>query len=362
MRDYSEVVYWLALTHGGHLKLSKTKPIIQQWCLEQQRPLAALAALSPLEWSTSFGLSTAEAEQAVTALVNVSQQADKLAGWQAEGIEPLIQTDPRYPARFLATLPATTQPLIVWATGAINHLNEPVVALLGQESSQVVADLLEALAVAGIGLVSGYSRGLDRSAFETSMALTGARALTVLPMGLQAFLHTTTRLNEAIARQKVALISPFAPDTPYQDKLAEARTVLIDHLAWALLIPQADAEAQSRATAALSRDVPVFVGLTNTEHNRALIDLGALLLTDPGEVIEGVQQMLIDSTLQASPLDEPPLPEITVATDDDYGIRVEDVGYIDNDEAFEILSMGGDIPEVLRERLQRSSDPSESEQ
>jgi predicted Rossmann fold nucleotide-binding protein DprA/Smf involved in DNA uptake len=180
-------------------------------------------------------------------------------------------------------------------------------------------------------------------------------------MGLTAFARTTSRLNRAVENGQVVLVSPFTPNTPFQEKLADARNLLIDYLALALLILYTDETAQARATAALDRGVPVFVGLTDTAAHRTLIDQGALLLTDAGEVVEMVQQAIIDAALQepadepVSPSPAPVLPTVSNSTDD-YALRVEDVEPIDSEEALEILSLGGEIPEVLRQRLQPPED------
>ncbi len=369
MADYSELIYWLALINESNLKLNLVKPIIQQWCLVEQRPLAELFDMSSLEWSTRFGLSDEDAERVANTRSKLSRQATVVAQWRSQNIEPLIRTDPRYPKRLSHTLPPAKQPLILWARGAINLLNEPGVAVLGSQTpaaptTQLMDELMRTLVAENIGLISGYGRGLDRATFETVLTVESGWAVTVLPLGLSAFAKSTSKLETAVAARKIVLLSPFAPDTPFQEKLAEARNLLIDHLALALLIPQADEDSQERAIEALGRGLPVFVGLTDTTGNRALIDQGALLLTDPGEVIEMVQQAMIDDVL----LDEETLPVVTAPvaplpqpaslarsdSEDNFALHVEEVEPIDSDEALEILSLGGNVPEILRQRLQKS--------
>jgi predicted Rossmann fold nucleotide-binding protein DprA/Smf involved in DNA uptake len=185
-------------------------------------------------------------------------------------------------------------------------------------------------------------------------------------MGLNAFIKTTTKLEPAVEAGRTVLVSPFAPDTSFNEKLAEARNLLIDHLTLALLIPESDDESQVRATAALDRGLPVFVK-ADTAGNRALIERGALLLTDPGEVVEWVQQALVDVALQATETESTaedlaaaPLSTTAPAdppqSDDDYSLRVEEVPPLDSNEALELLSLGGEIPEVLRRRLEKAED------
>jgi predicted Rossmann fold nucleotide-binding protein DprA/Smf involved in DNA uptake len=223
-----------------------------------------------------------------------------------------------------------------------------------------------------INLISGYGRGLDRSTFETMLATDGGRAVTVLPMGLSAFAKSTSKLEGAVTQERIVLVSPFAPDTPFQEKLAEARNLLIDHLALALLIPQPDDEAQARGSAALERGLPVFVGLTDTAGNRALIDQGAYLLTDAGEVVEMVQQAMIDTVFSEEEIlpaaavptapARAPAPAATATADADYNLPVEEVEPIDSEEALEILSLGGNVPEILRKRLKKEDEEGDGEQ
>jgi predicted Rossmann fold nucleotide-binding protein DprA/Smf involved in DNA uptake len=373
MSNYPEVVYWLALIQESGLKLNVVKPIIQRWCIAEGRSLAEMFALSALEWEATFGLPPAETEQAVAATEKLAQQAQVLAQWQAEGIEVLSRTDPRYPRRFSHSLSPAKQPLLVWAQGALPLLNEASITMVGQETpdeetAHFLRELMHDLVAEEIGLVSGYGRGLDRAAFETMLATPAGRAVVVLPLGLKAFAQTTQRLEPALNSGQIVLVSPFAPDTPYQERLAEARNLLIDHLALTLLILHPNEEAQSRAEAALNRGLSVFVSLTDTASNRALIDQGALLLTDSGEVIEMVQQALIDTALLESNEEEadlvaplttapPPLPPLPPSDpNDDYSLRFEEVEPIDSEAALEILSLGGEIPEVLRRRLKQDED------
>ena len=215
-----------------------------------------------------------------------------------------------------------------------------------------------------IGLVSGYGRGLDRTTFERMLATEGSRAIAIIPMGLSAFSKTTSKLETFIKAGRVALVSPFAPNIPFEERLAEARNLLIDHLALVLLVLDPSADAQTRASVALERGLPVLVRPSDTAANRSLIDQGALLLTDSGEVVEMVQQAMIDDTMleQAeeetvtAPPPSVPTPLIPPDSDDDYALHTEEVESIDREEALGILSMGGEVPEILRQRLEKSKD------
>jgi predicted Rossmann fold nucleotide-binding protein DprA/Smf involved in DNA uptake len=371
MSTYPEVIYWLALINESGLKLNLIKPIIQQWCLVDKRNLAEIFELSPLDLSTTFGLSDAQAEQVIRSSEYLTRQATALAQWQAEGLEPLICTDIRFPKRLMFNLPPAKQPLVLWTRGPVNLLNQPGVTMLGRKNpdeatASFVNELMSSLEADDIGLVSGYGRGLDRVTFEAMLATDRGYAVTILPMGLSAFGTTTTKLDGLVEAGRVALVSPFAPATPFDEKLATARNLIIDYLTTALLIPESDEDALARATAALERGLPVFVK-ADTAANRALLDQGALLLTDPGEVVEWVQQAMVDAAMQESQdaaepetLIDAPLvataPTDPPISDDDYSLRYDEVTPLDSDEAIEVLSLGGEIPEILRKRLESPDD------
>jgi predicted Rossmann fold nucleotide-binding protein DprA/Smf involved in DNA uptake len=375
MSTFPEVIYWLTLINESGLKLNLIKPIIQHWCLVDERQLSELFGMSPLELSTTFGLSDEPAHQILASAGQLEKQAAALARWQAGGLEPLILTDSRYPRRLAVSLDSTKQPLVLWTRGPVALLNRPGVTMLGRKNPDeatvnFIDELMSSLESEEIGLVSGYGRGLDRVTFEAILATEAGYATAILPMGLNAFAQTTTKLDDAVAAGRVVLVSPFSPDTPFDEKLADARNLIIDYQTMALLVPESDDDAVARASAALDRGVPVFVK-ANTSGNRALLDRGALLLTDPGEVVEWVQQATVDAALQetqdradpeamvAAPLaatapSDPPL------SDDDYSLRYEDVAPLDSDEAIEVLSLGGQIPEILRKRLRTSDDEEDS--
>jgi len=376
MSKYSEVIYWLTLINESGLKLNLVKPIIQRWCVTDKRSLADLFDLSPLELSTTFGLSDDEAGQIIKSAGKLEEQADALARWQAQNIEPILLTDSRYPKRLIYSLAPAQHPLLLWVRGSQALLHRPGVTMLGRKdpdetTANFINDLLATLEAEEIGLISGYSRGLDRETFEAMLATDNGFALAVLPMGLSAFAKTTNKLDAAVEAGRALLVSPFAPDTDFHDRLAEARNLIIDHLTLALLIPASDDDAQARATAALERGLPVLVK-ADTAENRTLLERGALVLTDPGEVVEWVQQAVVDVAMQAAEDEDEPNPEDVAAaplsataptdppqSDDDYSLRLEDVPPIDTEEAMEVLSLGGEIPEVLRKRLEQEQQDEE---
>lgn len=369
-----EAAYWLALIYDSDLKLSRLKPVIQHLRRSGNRSAAVLFGMPASELQARFGLTAGEAESILAAQSKVAAQAQQLARWQAEGLQVLTLTDADYPARFLYSLPPEQQPLLLWAVGPAALLNEPAVTILGQsdpgeEMSRQLQELAAALAAENVHVVSGFGRGLERAAVETMLATDAGRAILVLPMGLSAFaaLRVAPQLVQQAQAGRALLLSPFPPATAFQEKLAAARNLLVDHLALALLVPLADEDAHARALAALNRGASVFVGLTDSPGNRTLVDAGALLMTDSGEVIEFVEQAMIDAALQT--VDSAPGPEEAEpgappppapAGEDDFGLSLPDAEPLPGEEALKILSAGGRVPDALKRRL--SQQPPDSQE
>lgn len=360
----SETAYWLALINAGGLKLSRLKPLVQQWFLMNGKPIAQLFNLSAPELSVTGNITLPEAQNLLKAADTYTTQIQTIEKWQAQGIQAIPLSHPHYPSRLLYTLPPQQQPLLLWAKGATHLLTEPTVTVLGEpqpndETIGFVRELAAILVEENIGIVSGYDKGLDRIAFESMLATPNGRAVAVLPMGLAAFSKITGKLDAPVAAEQAVLLSPFAPEIAFNENLAEARNLLVDSLAMALLVPKVDAASQPRAQAALERGMPVLIGKADTPENRALIAAGAFLMTDPGEVVEMVQQAIIDDAMQAqqaqAPATEPPPPPPAslppLSDTDDYALGTETVAPLAAADTLNILSSGGNVPNSLREKL-----------
>ncbi len=364
MTNFNEAAYWLALVNQSGLGLPKLKPMVQKWVLMEGKSIVELFNLSLIELSVRFELQEAEAQRVLKSAETHQTHLQMIEQWAADDIHLLTLNHPHYPIRLIYNLPPQQQPLLLWAKGNIEKLLSPTLTILGQEDpdqeiKNFVTEFTPFLVNENIGVVSGYGKGLDRHAFETTLDTESGYALAVLPMGLSAFSKLTTRLDPAVTSGQAILVSPFVPDMAYKETLADARNLLVDSLALALIAPQVDAALLPRTLAALDRGMPVLVSLIDSPENRTLIANGAFLLTDIGEVIEMVQQAIIDDAMQAqlahaTPAVTPPPVDYhsTLLNDtDDYAIRPDEVDPIDPDEALDILSSMGPVPDSLRSRL-----------
>ena len=364
MTNFNEAAYWLALVNQSGLGLPKLKPMVQKWVLMEGKSIVDLFDLSLMNLRVRFELQEEEAQGVLKSAETHQAHLHRIEQWAADDIHLLTLNHSHYPVRLIYNLPPQQQPLLLWAKGNIEKLLSPTLTILGQEDpdqeiKNFVTELAPFLVDEDIGVVSGYGKGLDRHAFETILDTKSGYALAVLPMGLSAFSKLTTRLDPAVTSGQAILVSPFAPDMAYNETLADARNLLVDSLALALIAPQVDAALLPRTLAALDRGMPVLVSMIDSPENRTLIANGAFLLTDFGEVIEMVQQAMIDDSMQAQlahatpAVTSPPVdyPSTLLNDTDDYAIRSVEVDPIAPDEALDILSSMGTVPDSLRSRL-----------
>jgi len=357
-----EAAYWLAFLQAGGLPLKTLKPVAQRWVLMEGKSIVDLFNLSAAELSVHFDVGLSVAEGILRAADTFSQQLQRIEAWQKEGITVVPLSHPQYPVRLGYTLPPIQQPLVLWAKGNLSLLTEPTVTILGKTdptpgAEDFVKALTPILVDENIGLASSYDKGLDRYAFETMLQTATGFGIAVLPMGIAAFCRTTHRLDGSLSDGRAALLSPFAPESPFSRAAADARNILVDSLAMVLLLPEETRAALPRAQAAISRGMPVLVDKTDTPENRELITAGAFLLTDYNEVIDMVQQAIIDGAMQwqvaqkpAAPTPEAPAPHLSDEADN-YALGQEIVEPLPATDALDILDAGGAVPNSLRARL-----------
>lgn len=362
----AEKAYWLALVYASDVKLSIVKATVQQWYLMEGKALVELFNLSAAEMGVHFGIAEKDAAKILKSADSHARYLKQLSEWEGQGIQLLPLSHPHYPGRLLTNLPYPQQPLLLWAQGNTEIINQASVTILGrpEPSAEIIAEvdaLVTNLVKEDVGLVNGYGKGLDRIAFESALKHEDGRGIAILPMGLTTFAKYSKNLSPSIEAGRTVLLSPFLPKTAFNDKFADARNLLVDSLATVLLVPHADELAKSRAMTALERGMSVLVGRTDTPANRALIDAGAFLMTDIEEVIELVQQAILDHEIQrdeaiknkaAQKTEAKSTPSIELLNDtDDFKLRTDSFEALEADKAIEILSAGGNIPTSLRKRL-----------
>jgi len=220
------------------------------------------------------------------------------------------------------------------------------------------------LAAAGVVVVSGFARGVDRTAHESAVNINGGgkgggASVAVLGCGLDVdYPKGQTKLAEALARSG-AVVSEFAFGAPPRRWHFPMRNRVIAALAGATLVIQAKPRSGSLITAhhalELGRDVyavpgPIFDDLSMGTN--ALIADGAYLAASPDDLLDGLglglgQQSLFESTpIETAP--RPPRQPLTAAPDGLGGKILEALEPGEEKSAEELAeAVGKDVDRVL---------------
>jgi predicted Rossmann fold nucleotide-binding protein DprA/Smf involved in DNA uptake len=215
-----------------------------------------------------------------------------LERWTSRAIWVLSRADPAYPRRLKAKLKEDAPPLL-YGCGDASLLDMGGLAIVG---SRHVDDGLLAYtentgslaARAGLGVVSGGAKGIDRAAMAGGLNAGGV-VVGVLADSLErAAIARESR--EALMDRRLILISPYDPAAGFNVGHAMQRNKLIYALADAALVVSSDLEKGGTWAGAVEQldrfhFGPVFVrnGTDAPAGNLALLRRGAVRWPDPAD-------------------------------------------------------------------------------
>ena len=216
----------------------------------------------------------------------------ELARLAAAGVEVLLQTDPRFPAR-LKQIPYP--PPLLFLKGTLLPQDDLALALVGTRAAsyyglKTCRRLAGALAVRGVTVVSGLARGIDTAAHQGALENSG-RTLAVLGCGLDVvYPPENQKLYEQIPEQG-ALISEFPLGTPPEAKNFPIRNRIISGLSLGVVVVEAGLKSGTSITVRYALDqgrevfaVPGPIDSPTSLGPHRLIQDGAKLVQDPEDI------------------------------------------------------------------------------
>jgi len=162
----------------------------------------------------------------------------------------------------------------------------------GKQTTRLFA---EALAEAGITIISGLALGVDGLAHQIALEK-GTRTIAVLGSGLNIIYPPVhQKLAQEIIKSGGAVISEYSPNTTPTKKTFPARNRIVSGLSLGVLIIDAPKKSGALITARTAIEqgrevfvVPGRINDFNSEGCNYLIKMGARLVTDPEEIIESL--------------------------------------------------------------------------
>ena len=185
--------------------------------------------------------------------------------WQARGIWVVSRADATYPPLLEQRL-KNDAPSVLYGCGLQEIMHARSLAIVG--SRDVPESLIEytrgtasLVAGAGLAVVSGAARGVDRAAMNGALEA-GGRVVGVLPGDLEKRVMNREDRNLLVERQLV-LVSPFDPSLGFTVAQAMQRNRVIYALAEAGLVVNADFNRGGTWAGAVEQlekySVPLFV-------------------------------------------------------------------------------------------------------
>ncbi|MGQ8871751.1 DNA-processing protein DprA [Paenibacillus sp. TSA_86.1] len=210
------------------------------------------------------------------------------------GIEVITYLDSNYPILMKET---AQPPCIMYARGDTELLNTPSIAMVGTRmptvyGRKVAEKLAEQLSHAGLTIVSGLARGIDRVCHEAVLRA-GGKTIAVFGTGVDmVYPPENTSLAEQIAETGL-LLSEYPLGTRARQGLFPERNRIIAGLTLGTLVVEADIRSGSLITADAAleagRDVFAVPGPITSPKSRGahnLIRQGAKLVTCVADLLE----------------------------------------------------------------------------
>jgi DNA processing protein len=229
---------------------------VLSWCVRPRRSPDALRRLCAAEGGP---------DALPTILARVGSQLDAddaraafelVRSWRSLGVRCAVVGDGAYPARLAEGWPTSDGPLLLAWRGAPPP-DAPAVALVGSRRASgygtaVTTWLAEAVARAGVRVVSGGAVGIDAAAHRAALAEPGGTTV-VLGCG-HAIAYprshaTPGGLFSAVLEQGGTLLSELPPHTPPRAGQVRARNRIVAGLSDAVVVVEGGARSGSLLTA-----------------------------------------------------------------------------------------------------------------
>lgn len=210
------------------------------------------------------------------------------------GIEVITYLDSNYPILMKET---AQPPWVMYTRGDTRLLHQPSIAMVGTRMPTVYGrkvgeKLAEQLSLAGLTIVSGLARGIDRVCHEAVLRANG-KTIAVFGTGVDmVYPPENTSLAEQIAETGL-LLSEYPLGTRARQGLFPERNRIIAGLTLGTLVVEADVRSGSLITADAAleagRDVFAVPGPITSPKSRGahnLIRQGAKLVTCATDLLE----------------------------------------------------------------------------
>ncbi len=240
--------------------------------------------------------------------------ADQISNWESTidlaaelkrirefGAAVLTQESPLYP-RPLRQIHAP--PIVLYVWGELLERDHHAIGVIGARRTthygmESAKKLSYQLAYAGLTVISGLARGIDTAAHQGALAAKG-RTVAVLGSGLaRLYPPENAALAEKIRSGNGAIVSEFPMEVEPDRQTFPMRNRIISGWSQGILVVEAGLNSGALITAAQALDqgrlvyaVPGHINAPSAMGSNRLIQQGAKLVMDAGDILEDLQVLL----------------------------------------------------------------------
>nr|WP_090276614.1 DNA-processing protein DprA [Mycolicibacterium komanii]CRL70050.1 putative Rossmann fold nucleotide-binding protein involved in DNA uptake [Mycolicibacterium komanii] len=299
----------LALT--SRLTESEAKPLSARefWALRRKVEPSVLHGRTATEIAADSAVTGEDADRIARLFDRAAGLAMALEKLDHSGIWTVTGVGEDYPERLRGRLRDAAPP-VLHGVGDISLLGTDGVGVVGsrsvsEEGAQVAREIGECAVRAGLPIVSGAARGVDRDAMNAAFEAGGQ--VVGLPADSLERAITRRGTRQGVTKGRICLLTPFTPSAPFSVGNAMDRNKVIYGLSRVTLVVASDLETGGTwagAVEALKHNygrVAVWNGAGSGPGNKALIERGADDLSE----LSYLQGYFDDSAAPALRVDEP---------------------------------------------------------
>jgi predicted Rossmann fold nucleotide-binding protein DprA/Smf involved in DNA uptake len=205
---------------------------------------AALLGLDAATIAGRFGIGTPLAERVATLLAAATGFVLRLEEAEQQGLRMAVSVDASYPQVLIDRLGRRAPPLLYLvgdpALLQVDKLGIVGSREVGEETATVTRHAAMAAVEAGLAVVSGAAKGVDRLAMGAALEA-GGTAVGVLAESLVRMTRDP-EVRRAVTDGRLCLCTPYKPTAPFNVANAMGRNKLIYALSKATLVVAAAAE------------------------------------------------------------------------------------------------------------------------
>lgn len=291
INDYS---YWITLAHLPKWRVEKINHLIFDIVHKQRISLAEFFSSDIPTLQREFRLSAKEAQDirhAKEELPNNSILAEELL---TQGFELIPLDSAKYPTTLRDNLKMKYSPPLLYVKGNTKLFFEDIVAIVGSRNVddkgvEFTKRVVKKLTLEHKVIVSGYAKGVDRIALETTIENNG-KSIVVLPQGILTFTKGFKNLYSHIYDGQVLAVSTFSPKAGWSAGLAMRRNAYIYGLAREIYVAESDNKGGTwnGVIDGLRKGRKIFIRQAAPEEkcaNNELIARGAIAVDEFGNVV-----------------------------------------------------------------------------